>query len=59
MKRDMRKPSYWTLDQAQGWGPRIVAQLAAGELVDCAGFLLKLAPEQQQLDLRPKRELRG
>jgi hypothetical protein len=45
-KRDTRVPSYWTREQAQGWGPRIAARLVAGETVDCAGFLLRLAPEE-------------
>jgi hypothetical protein len=53
VKRDMRKPSYWTPEQAVGWGPRIVERLQRGETVDCAGFLLKLAPEQKELELRP------
>lgn len=54
MKRDTRKPSYWTAEQAVGWGPLIVERLLRGETVDCAGFLLKLAPEQQELPLRPR-----
>lgn len=39
------------------WGPRIVAQLARGEVVEVAGFVLKLqsaATEQQALELRPQ-----
>lgn len=47
-KPDPRTPSYWTRDQAQGWGPGIVARLVAGETVDCAGFLLQLAPEERE-----------
>jgi hypothetical protein len=49
-KHDPRKPSYWTREQAQGWGPHIVARLVAGETVDCAGFLLRLAPEELASD---------
>lgn len=45
-KPDPRTPSYWTREQAAGWGPGIVARLVAGETVDCAGFLLQLAPEE-------------
>jgi hypothetical protein len=55
VKHGRRRVTYWTLDQAHGWGPYIVAQLARGELVDVAGFLLKLAPQQQELKLRPTR----
>jgi len=53
MKRDTRKPSYWTLEQAATWGPHIVEQLKRGETVDVAGFLLRLAPgEQTQQEFR-------
>lgn len=45
-KPDPRTPSYWTREQAAGWGPGIVARLERGETVDCAGFLLRLAPEE-------------
>ena len=50
-KRDTRTPSYWTLAQAQGWGPLIVERLKRGETVDCAGFLLRLAPDEVQVNL--------
>lgn len=39
------------------WGPAIVAQFARGEVVEVAGFLLKLqgaATERQALELRPQ-----
>lgn len=39
------------------WGPHIVAQLARGEVVEVAGFVLKLnsaATVQQPLELRPQ-----
>ena len=54
MRRDTRKPSYWTPEQAAGWGPLIVERLRRGETVDCAGFLLQLAPQQQELRLGSK-----
>lgn len=47
-KRDERTPSYWTREQAAGWGPGIVARLERGETVDCAGFLLRLAPDERE-----------
>lgn len=45
-KKDLRNPSYWTVKQAEGWGPHILARLKAGETVDCAGFLLRLNPDE-------------
>ena len=45
-KPDLRKPSYWTLKQAEGWGPQIVERLKQGATVDCAGFLLRLNPDE-------------
>lgn len=52
MKRDTRKPTYWTPAQAAVWGQRIAEQLQRGEQVEVAGFLLRQSPEQSALELR-------
>lgn len=51
------KPITITLSAAQAFGPRIVAQLRAGELVRVAGFLLRLAAtdvERPVFELTPQ-----
>lgn len=50
------KPVTITLGAAQAFGPRIVAQLRAGELVRVAGFLLRLTTadaDRPELELTP------
>jgi hypothetical protein len=51
MKRDTRKPTYWTPAQAAVWGPQVAEQLQRGEQVEIAGFLLRRAPDQVALEL--------
>lgn len=46
MNKKARNPSYWTVKQAEGWGPHILAELKEGKTVDCAGFLLKLHSDE-------------